>query len=72
MTKEERKNPDLIRKQASRIERIARGSGVDASTVREFISQFGKMKKMYEQIQKNKGMQKNLQRLLKGKGFGFK
>ncbi|MEM4590162.1 MAG: signal recognition particle receptor subunit alpha [Candidatus Micrarchaeia archaeon] len=71
MTKAERKNPDLVRKSPSRIERISKGSGVPASVVKEFITQFGKMKKMYEQLQKNKGMQRNLQRLFKGKGFGF-
>ena len=71
MTKAEKKNPDLVRKHPSRVSRIARGSGISPSTVKEFITQFGKMKKMYEQLQKNKGMQKNLQRMLKGKGFGF-
>lgn len=71
MTKAERKNPDLVRKSPSRMERISKGSGVPVSVVKEFITQFGKMKKMYEQLQKNKGMQRNLQRLFKGKGFGF-
>ncbi|MCS7109665.1 MAG: signal recognition particle protein Srp19, partial [Candidatus Micrarchaeota archaeon] len=70
MTKEERKNPDIVRKNPSRIERISRGSGVPPNTIREFILQFGKMKKLYTQIQRNKGMQRNLQRLFKGR-FGF-
>lgn len=71
MTKAERRDPDLIRKNPSRIERISKGSGIPVSTIKEFISQFGKMKKMYEQLQKNKGMQRNLQRMFRGKGFGF-
>jgi len=72
MTKSERADPDLLRKNPSRIARIAEGSGVNANTVREFINQFGKMKKLYDQLQKNKGMQKRLERMLKGgKGLGF-
>lgn len=72
MTKAERSDPDLLRKNPSRVTRISQGSGVDAGTVREFINQFSKMKKMYEQLQKNKGMQKRLERMLKGgKGFGI-
>ncbi|MCX8202307.1 MAG: signal recognition particle receptor subunit alpha [Candidatus Micrarchaeota archaeon] len=71
MTKAERKNPDLVRKSQARIERISKGSGIPASTIKEFISQFGKMKKLYEQLQRNKGMQRNLQRMFKGKGLGF-
>lgn len=72
MTKAERKDPDIIRKQPSRMERIARGSGTKPESVRSFLSQFAKMKKMYEQLQKNKGMQKQLERFLKkggGKGM---
>lgn len=72
MTKAERADPDLLRKNPSRIVRIANGSGVDANTVREFVNQFGKMKKLYEQLQKNKGMQNRLERMLKGgKGLGL-
>jgi len=71
MTKAERKNPDLIRKQPSRIDRISKGSGVPPAVIKEFISQFGKMKKIYERLQKNKGMQKNLMKMFKGKGLGF-
>ena len=71
MTKAEREDPDLLRKEQSRIERISEGSGVKHETVRQFIGQFGKMKKMYDQLQKNKGMQKQMERMLKGGKFGF-
>jgi len=71
MTKDERKNPELVRKQPSRIDRISKGSGVPPEVIKEFISQFGKMKKLYDRLQKNKGMQKNLMKMFKGKGLGF-
>ena len=72
MTKQEREDPDIIRKQPSRMERIAKGSGTKPEAVRSFLTQFAKMKKMYEQLQKNKGMQKQLERFLKkGKGQGM-
>ncbi|MEM2974510.1 MAG: signal recognition particle receptor subunit alpha [Candidatus Micrarchaeia archaeon] len=71
MTKQERENPDIIKKQPTRMERIAKGSGTSIEAVRSFLSQFAKMKKMYEQLQRNKGMQKQLERFLKkGKGIG--
>jgi signal recognition particle subunit SRP54 len=70
MTKQERGDPDIIRKQPTRMERIGKGSGTSTEAVRSFLSQFAKMKKMYEQLQKNKGMQKQLERFLKkGKGM---
>ena len=65
MTKAEREDPDIIRKQPSRMDRIAKGSGTKPEAVRSFLTQFGKMKKMYEQLQKNRGMQKQLERFLK-------
>ena len=42
MTKGERQNPDVLN--ASRIKRIARGSGVDEKEVREMIKQYNQMK----------------------------
>ena len=70
MTNTERENPDIIRKQSTRMTRIAKGSGTNLEAVRSFLSQFAKMKKMYEQLQKNKGMQKQLEKFLKkGKGM---
>lgn len=42
MTKEERQDPDILN--ASRIRRIARGSGVDEKEVKEMIKQYNNMK----------------------------
>jgi len=42
MTKEERQDPDILN--ASRIRRIARGSGVDEKEVKELIKQYNNMK----------------------------
>ncbi len=70
MTKQEKEDPDLIRKSTTRTNRIANGSGTKPETVREFVNQFFKMKKMYDQLQSNKGMQKQLERMMKGGKFG--
>lgn len=48
MTKEERKNPDLIN--MSRKKRIAAGAGVDISEVNRLCKQFDQMKKMMKQM----------------------
>lgn len=40
MTKEERENPEIIEKQTSRIQRIAKGAGITTSSVRELLSQY--------------------------------
>ena len=44
MTKQERKQPDLIDK--SRASRIARGSGLQQSQVRDLVKRFGQMREM--------------------------
>jgi signal recognition particle subunit SRP54 len=69
MTKSEREDPEIVRKTQSRVDRIANGAGVKPEAVRMFLSQFTKMKKMYEQLQSNKGLQKQLERFMK-KGGG--
>ncbi len=58
MTKFELENPEKINR--SRIERIARGSGVEVSDVRELLKQFETMKKL---IKKMRG--KNIEKLMK-------
>jgi len=50
MTIEERKNPDII--DASRIRRIARGSGVKEEDVRELLTTYKNMKKMMKVMKK--------------------
>ena len=44
MTKEEKKNPDILK--ASRKQRIAKGSGVDVADVNKLLKQFEQMKQM--------------------------
>jgi len=50
MTREERRNPDLIN--ASRKQRIAKGSGKDITDVNQFIKQFDQMKSMMKMMNK--------------------
>jgi signal recognition particle subunit SRP54 len=46
MTKEEKENPEIIEKQTSRIQRIAKGAGITTSDVRMLIKQYGMIKEM--------------------------
>lgn len=48
MTKEERRNPDILN--PSRKKRIARGAGVDISEVNRVVKQFDQMRKMMKQF----------------------
>lgn len=66
MTKAERKNPDLLRKAASRITRIANGSGTKEAEVREFLNQFSKMEKMMKMYKNNRGFRSQLEKMMKG------
>jgi signal recognition particle subunit SRP54 len=63
MTKEEKKNPDLIND--ARRKRIARGSGMLEHDVREMIKQYNNSKTMMKQA---KGRQ--MQGMLRRFGFG--
>ncbi len=53
MTKEERRNPDVIN--GSRRKRISRGSGTTVQEVNQLLEQFGEMRKMIRQISTGKG-----------------
>ncbi|MEM2873891.1 MAG: signal recognition particle receptor subunit alpha [Candidatus Nanoarchaeia archaeon] len=64
MTKQERNNPNII--DASRIKRIAKGSGKSEAEVRELIKQYNQMKKMMKMIGDQKQMRK-LQKILGSK-----
>jgi len=44
MTKEEKENPDLIEKETSRLQRIAKGSGTTTSEIRQLIKQYKMIK----------------------------
>ncbi len=70
MTEEERENASLIKKNRSRMERIATGSGCKPDEVRELISQFEKVEKMMNSFKKNRGLRKKLEKMMK-KGGGM-
>jgi signal recognition particle subunit SRP54 len=69
MTKQEKENPDII--SASRIKRIAKGSGRPESEVRELLEQYNKMKKLMKSLGGMKGLQRGALKDL-AKQFGFK
>ncbi len=46
MTKEEKENPEILEKQTSRMQRIAKGAGITTSDVRMLIKQFRMIKEM--------------------------
>ena len=46
MTKEEIENPEVIEKQTSRLQRIAKGSGTTTSDIRALIKQYKMLKEM--------------------------
>lgn len=69
MTKKEKENPDNI--DASRIKRIAKGSGRPESEVRELLDQYNKMKKLMKTLGGKAGLQRGaLKQLVKQ--FGLK
>ncbi len=53
MTKEERRNPDILN--GSRRKRISRGSGTSVQEVNQLLEQFGEMRTMMRQISTGKG-----------------
>ncbi len=69
MTKAEREDADLLRKNKSRIERIAKGSGTRPEDVRELLTRFGQMEKMLTQFKHNRGFRKKMEHFMK-KGGG--
>jgi signal recognition particle subunit SRP54 len=64
MTKEELEDPDLI--SANRIDRVASGSGVGISTVRELLKQYRQSKKMMKMF-KGEGDINKMMKQMKGK-----
>jgi signal recognition particle subunit SRP54 len=46
MTREERENPELLKKQTPRISRVAKGAGVSASEVRSLLKQYDMLNDM--------------------------
>lgn len=60
MTKEERENERLLH-QPGRIARIAKGSGTSEKEVRALISDFNKMKKMFDMLKNDRNLKKRFQ-----------
>lgn len=70
MTKEERENPEIIN--ASRIARIAKGSGRPESEVRELLRQYEQMKKMMKMIGGKAGLERGaFTKIMKQLGFNL-
>jgi len=69
MTKEEKKNADLIH--SSRIKRIAKGSGTSQKDVRDLIKQYKQSKKLMKKMGGIKGMKRGTLRQI-AKKFGLK
>jgi len=65
MTKKELEDPELIKGQ--RVERIAKGSGVSVSDVRELIKQYKMSKKMMKKFKGKKGM-KGMEKMMQNMG----
>jgi len=66
MTKQERRDVELVRKSKQRTDRIARGSGTKSEDVRELLSQFEKMRKFLNAFKKNRGLRKQVEKMMKG------
>lgn len=72
MTKAERDDAELLRKNKTRIERVARGSGTKPEDVRELLSRFGQMEKMLKAFKHNRGFRKRMEGFMKkGGGAGL-
>ena len=66
MTREERRNPDIIN--GSRRKRIARGSGSTPQDVNQLLAQFGEMRTMIRQVSSGKGPWAKMARQYAGSG----
>ncbi|HIG94279.1 MAG TPA: signal recognition particle protein [Nanoarchaeota archaeon] len=74
MTQEEKDNPELLKKETSRMTRISKGSGVNNSNIRSLLKQYdmlNEMMKTSQSVDMSKGMnQKQLMKL--ARKFGGK
>jgi signal recognition particle subunit SRP54 len=61
MTKEELEDPSIIT--TARIDRIAKGAGVNPSDVRDLIKQYVQGKKMVKMMKGGKNMEKMMKRM---------
>ena len=58
MTPEEKETPKILN--ASRVRRIARGSGTDEREVRELIKQYNTMRRMLRQLKGSRRMRRGM------------
>ncbi len=69
MTQDEKENPELLKKQTSRINRIAKGAGVNNSDIRSLLKQYDMLQSMIKEqanFDPSKGMDmKSMQKLMK-------
>jgi len=69
MTHEEKNNPEILKKQTSRISRVAKGSGVNSSDVRSLLKQYDMLSEMIKSgadMDMSQGFsQKQIQKLMK-------
>jgi signal recognition particle subunit SRP54 len=63
MTPEERENGSVL-SNSSRIKRISRGSGCSEKEVRELISDFNKMKKLYKMMKSDRNVRKQFSKFM--------
>ena len=70
MTKEELENPRVIK--SSRIERIAKGSGMDPQDIRELLKRYNMSRKMMKSMSGNRKAQRMLMKQLGAGGKDFK
>lgn len=66
MTKQERKNPKLIKSTKGRLERIAKGSGSTEAEVREFLNQFDQVDKMMNKFKHDRSFRTKMEKMMKG------
>ena len=79
MTPEEKENPELLKKQTSRISRIAKGAGVNNTDIRSLLKQYDMLNEMIksgssmdmEKGFNQKQLQKMMKKFAKGKKFKF-
>ncbi|MCL4382074.1 signal recognition particle receptor subunit alpha [Candidatus Marsarchaeota archaeon] len=64
MTRDERKNEKLLHN-PSRISRIAKGSGKTEKDIHQLITDFNKMKKMFNMMKNDRGMMKKFGKFMK-------
>ena len=65
MSKEELENPDSIT--SERIDRISKGSGITASTIRELVKQYKQSKKLVKMFKGSKGDMSKMMKKFQGK-----